>query len=432
MNLSRRKFLGASAAAVIAGTATQGAAFGANDRIRMCCVGIRGRGGEHIKSFGSSENSEVVALCDVDDKVLQSRAKQVQKSSGKRPKTYRDIRDVLADDSIDAISIATPNHWHSLMAIWACEAGKDVYVEKPLSHNVWEGAQLAAAAKKYGRIVQHGTQSRSNPTWIRDMKLLHEGFIGPMHLAKGFTYKTGNRQAIGHGKPAQPPANLDWNLWQGPAQERPYLAKKGGAGLQVHYNWHWFWEYGNGEIGNQGVHQMDLAVWGMNKGLPVRIHSTGGRYVWDDDGETPNTQITTFTYADGTIAEFEVRNLGSYDEAGKVTGNHFLCADGYYVEGRGFFDYKQKPIKAGAPLGESLGTWENFLRAVRSRKQEDIYGTVAEGHEASVHCHIGNIAYRLGRSLEFDPEKLRFKGDDEANALLTRDYREEFKVPKLA
>ena len=433
MKLARRKFLGSSAAAVVAaGTLVRGDVFGANDRIRLCVVGLNGRGNSHIREFSKRRGCEVVALCDVDSDVLDLHARAVGKGDRKKPKLYRDIRDVLADDSIDAISIATPNHWHSLMAIWGCQARKDVFVEKPLSHSVWEGRQLVAAAERTGQVVVHGTQSRSNPTWIRDIRLLQEGLIGPMHMAKGFTYKTGNRHAIGYGKPTKPPKNLDWKLWQGPAQERDYLAKSNGSGLYVHYNWHWNWDYGNGESANQGVHQMDLAVWGLNRGLPVKVSSVGGRYVWDDDGETPNTQISTYTYADGSILEFEVRNLGSYEEAGKVTGNHFFCADGYYVEGRGFFDYKNKPIKVNEPKPESDGVWENFLEAVRSRKASDIHGSALDGHLSCVTCHIGNIAYRLGRALEFNPKKERFVNDDDANAMLRRNYREGFEVPDLA
>ena len=433
MELTRRKFLGSSAAAVVvAGTFVHGDVFGANDRIRICVVGLNGRGGTHVNEFSKQKGCEVAALCDVDSNVLERRARAIEKVGRKKPRLYRDIRDVLADESIDAISIATPNHWHSLMAIWACQAGKDVYVEKPLSHSVWEGRQLVAAAERTGQVVVHGTQNRSNPAWMRDIRLLQEGFIGPMHMAKGFTYKTGNRHAIGYGKPAKPPKNLDWKLWQGPAQDREYMAKSNGSGLYVHYNWHWIWDYGNGESANQGVHQMDLAVWGMNRGLPVKVSSMGGRYVWDDDAETPNTQMSTYTYADGSMLQFEIRNLGSYEEAGKVTGNHFFCADGYYVEGKGFFDYKNKPIKVEEPKPESDGEWGNFLNAVRSRKESDIHGSALDGHLSSVTCHIGNIAYRLGRTLEFNPKKERFVNDDDANAMLRRNYREGFEVPDLA
>lgn len=426
MSVSRRQFLGSTATAVIvAGMKATGTVWGANERVRMCVVGVRGRGGEHIEQWIGSRNAEVVALCDVDARFLESKTGIVKKATHKTPLQYEDIRDALADERIDAISIATPNHWHALASIWACQAGKDVYVEKPLSHNVWEGRQLANAAKRFGRIVQHGTQGRHDATWLRDIKLIHDGFIGPIHMAKGFTYKTGNRQSIGFAEPKNPPTHLNWDIWQGPAQERQFCDN-------YHpYNWHWFWDYGNGEIGNQGVHQMDIAVWGLNKGLPRRVYSTGGRYVWRDQGETPNTQVTTFTYDDGAMLVFEVRNVGSYDEAGKATGNHFLGAEGYYVQGQGFFDYKHKPIKVKESLPESHGPWEDFLAAVRTRNHEGVLGDAEAGHISSAHCHLGNIAYRLGRSLEFDAATEQFVGADDANAMLTRAYREPFAVPAI-
>ncbi len=442
MKISRRKFLGSSASAVIvAGTMARGKVFGANEAIQLCCVGIHGRGGSHIEGFMETGGAEVYALCDVDGEVLRKKAHKIKRDAGKSPKTYVDIREALADDSIDAISIATPNHWHALMSIWACQAGKDVYVEKPLSHNVWEGRQLVHAAKKCKRVVQHGTQSRSSADWMRDIKLMHDGFIGKINMAKGFTYKNGNRHAIGHRQVDNPPPSLDWNLWQGPAQLADYYINKDifdkfgrKKGLYVHYNWHWAWPYGNGEIGNQGVHQMDIANWGLNrKTLPVQVYSSGGRFAWDDDGETPNTQTTTYTYADGGMMVFEVRNLGSYKEGDKTTGNHFFGDDGYYVQGQGFFDYQGTPIPLPAevetPKQESV--WKKFVKAVRSRNPEDNPCDALEGHMSSAHCHLGNVAYRLKRSLNIDPAKECFINDEDANALLTRDYRKPFVVPEI-
>ena len=434
MSFTRRAFLGTSAAAVVAGTMATGKVFGANERLRFCVCGVNGRGGSHLEEFPKLENCEIAAICEVDDRVSARRAGAIEKASGTKPKVYRDIREALADESIDVITIATPNHWHSLMAIWAVQAGKDVYVEKPLAHNVWEGRQLATLAEKSDRIVMHGTQGRSSSTWMRDIKLIQDGFIGKLHKAKGFTYKTGNRGSIGHGKEATPPKELAYELWLGPASEQPYQVREGSdRGLFIHYNWHWFWDFGNGEIGNQGVHQMDICSWAMNKGLPVQVYSTGGRYKFDDDAQTPNTQVTTYTYADGTIMEFEVRNIGSYPEAGVLeTGNTFLCADGYYVEDKGFFDYRHKPIEVSTEKPESKGPWGNFVEAVRTRDKSHVHGTAMEGHISSAHCHLGNVAYRLGRSLKFDPKAERFVDDAEADALLTRQYRKGFEVPKIA
>ncbi len=432
MTMSRRTFLGASAGAVVAaGTMARSTVFGANDRIGVCCIGFHGQGQTHIKNFAQRPDSEVVALCDVDRNVLEAGADRLEQETGKRPKTYTDMRDAFADDAVNAVSIATPNHWHALAATWACMAGKDVYVEKPFAHSFWEGQQLVKAARKYNRIVQHGTQSRSNGSYIRDMKLIREGFIGPIVHARGYVYKNGNRYAIGHGTPAEPPEHIDYNLWQGPAPERPYMVKEDGSGLFIHYNWHWFWDYGNGESGNQGVHEMDIAVWGMDNGLPSRVYSTGGRYGWDDDAETPNTQTIAFTYPDGRILTFEVRNLGSFPEGGEdACSNSLFGTEGYWVRNKGFFDYKNQPIVVEEPDAASDGPYGNFLNAVRSRKWEDVPGNPDQAFLSCAHIHLGNIAYRLGRSLEFDPQAARFK-DDEANGMLKVNYREGFAVPEI-
>lgn len=444
MQLTRRQFLGKTATAVlVAGTMARGRVFGANDRIGVCTIGFNGQGGGHIRDIlGMKNDAQYVALCDVDSAVLARGAKNVENAQGKAPKLYRDIREALQDKEIDAVTIATPNHWHSLGAIWACQAGKDVFVEKPLSHNIYEGRQLAAAAEKYGRIVQHGTQSRSNATLMRDMKLIHDGFIGKIVHSRGYVYKNGNRAAIGRGKPGPAPENLDWTLWQGPSREREFMlnASRKKPGLYVHYDWHWFWEYGNGEIGNQGVHEMDIACWGHNRGLPVTVASTGGRYGWEDDAETPNTQATTFTYADGSMMTFEVRNLGSFQEFdGGDCGNSFFGTKGFYVREKGFFSYKAGkmsereaiPVPADAPLPENASKWKHFFRAVRSRKPQDLPVSPMDAHLSCVHCHLGNIAYRIGRSLEFNPKTERFK-DSDANKLATRQYRKGFEVPRLA
>jgi predicted dehydrogenase len=442
MKLNRRTFLAGSAATVIAAQNTKRAvARDVNGRIGVCTIGFNGQGGSHIKDILEMEDeAEYVALCDVDSEVLERGAKYVESIQGKRPKLYRDVREALADKDIDAVTIATPNHWHSLGAIWACEAGKDVYVEKPLCHNVYEGQELVAAAKKYGRIVQHGTQNRASATLIRDIKLIHDGFIGKIIESRGYVYKNGNRRAIGHGKPGPVPSNLDWQLWQGPAVDREFLINvdRNKPGLFVHYDWHWFWEYGNGEIGNQGVHEMDIAVWGHNRGLPEKVFSAGGRFGWNDDAETPNTQATTFSYADGSILTFEVRNLGSFDETdGKNCSNSFFGTEGFYVRDQGFFTYKsgkvsdREPIPVKEPKPNRGNKWDHFFRAVRSRNPGDMSVSVEDAYLSCVHCHLGNIAYRVGRSLEFDANEMQFN-DEEANQYITRQYRPGFEVPKLS
>ena len=445
MKLTRRQFLGKTTAAVIvAGSMAHGRVFGANNRIRMCTVGFNGQGRSHINDLlKMKDDAEYVALCDVDAEVRERGAKIVADAQGKAPKLFKDIRDALNCQEIDAITIATPNHWHSLAAVWGCQAGKDVYVEKPMSHSIYEGQQVVAAAKKYGRIVQHGTQNRSSATFRRDMKLMHNGFIGKIVESRGYVYKNGNRGSIGHGRPGPVPANLDWTLWQGPARDRQFMvnADRKKPGLFVHYDWHYFWDYGNGEIGNQGVHQMDMAVWGHNRGLPVRVYSSGGRYGLDDDGQTPNTQATTFTYGDGSIMTFEVRNLGSFEEFdGSNCGNSFFGTKGFYVAGKGFYTYKEGkqtereaiPVPDSEPTSADGNKWERFFTAIRSRKPEDMPLSTREAHVSCVHCQLGNLSYRLGRSLEFDPQAEHFKHDSEANKHIKRDYRKGFEVPKLA
>lgn len=448
--MNRRTFLGSSATAVIvAGTMAKGKVFGANERVRVACIGTGGRGSGHVGFYSTYECSEVVAVCDVDKKRLEGQQKQVKDATGKEPFATDDMREIMERKDVDAISTATPNHWHTLTSIWACQAGKDVYVEKPLSHTVWEGRQLVAAQQKYGRIVQHGTQSRSNNNWIHAIQLMREGIIGEIHTARGTGYKNGNRGALPPADDCPPPPNLNWPLWQGPVPDHPYNPN------YVPYNWHWFWRYGNGEIGNQGVHEMDKAVWIMNKGLPVRVYSAGGRYTYKDQGETPNTQTSIFTYADGTELVFDVRNRFTNREGGVILGAQVnedgtvpagatfkecpgcgamaYGSKGYYIEGVGFFDTEDKPIVTDpAPPTPRNANFVNFIKACLSRKPEDNPCDALVGHLSCVHCHIANISYRLGRSLNFDPKTERFIGDDEANALLTYEYRKGFEVPQLA
>jgi len=440
MELSRRNFMSASAAAVVtAGTTVRGRAFAANERIGMLVVGVNGQGNSHIRGFAGSDNAEVVALCDPDERILERRAAEVKEATGKEPSTYADLRDALADPRVDAVSIATPHHWHALAAIWAAQAGKDVYVEKPSSYDVFEGRQLIAAAEKYDRIIQHGTQRRSDRRWLRDIPLLQSGeIIGPLYMARCLGYKHGNRGPLGFHDDRRPPRNLDWELWQGPAARQPFNP------AYHPYNWHWFWHYGNGEIGNQGVHQMDVGIWGINKGMPRTVFSAGGRYTYEDMAETPNTNVATFTYDDGTMLVFEVRNRWTHREAGMEidgkffrgvdVGNMFYGEEGYYVEGAGFFDTNDRliPLEEDKyPTPESAGPLENFLAAVKAHNPALIHGDMVDAHIGNTHCHLANIAYRVGQSLEFDADTETFK-QEEANHLLAREYAEGFEVPKLA
>ncbi|MGI8784870.1 MAG: Gfo/Idh/MocA family protein [Acidobacteriota bacterium] len=428
--LNRREFLQASATGAVVTTAFTPAKASSlpsyNGTVRVGIVGFNGRGRDHIQGFTKLANVEVAALCDVDETVLNKGVAQLTKD-GKKPKGYTDMRRLFEDKDIDVVSIATPNHWHSLAAIWAIQAGKDVYVEKPCSHNVWEGRQLVNAARKYNRIVQHGTQSRSTAAMSEAMQKLNEGVIGKVYMARALCYKW--RPTIGRQPAEAPPSGLHYDLWLGPGPKRPYSKNL------VHYNWHWNWDFGNGDIGNQGVHQMDIARRGLGVGLPRRIQSMGDHFLFDDDQQTPNTQIATFHYPEEKkMLVFEVRGLITNAEEEVSVGNIFYGSDGIMVIGSNYNGYKVllgRKLEPG-PKGTGGGdNYLNFIEAVRSRKREMLNAEIEEGHLSSALCHLANVAYRTRRALEFDPKTEKFIGDDDADALLTRNYSKGFEVPKI-
>ncbi len=467
-SMNRRGFLKASAqvaAGVAVARSASGPAYGvvgANERIRIACVGVRGRGRSHISGFLKLRDKgvDVTALCDVDEQMLNTRATDTGKQRGKMPATYRDIRKLLDDPSIDAISIATPNHWHALMTVWACQAKKDVYVEKPASWCVREGRKMVEAARKHDRIVQVGTQARSFLHVQQAMRRMHAGLIGNIYMARALCYK--RRESIGVKPTGPPPKHVDFDLWLGPAPKQDYHANL------VHYNWHWFWDFGNGDLGNQGVHEMDLARVALNKDSLIQVSSTGGRYGYRDQGQTPNTQVANLTYADGTVIAFEVRGRFVNAEHGVQLGNLFYGSQGYLAganwgsaspnrpqQSQAEADWRPKFGFGGTPYGDAsaargsrqqntgdgadipleeddLEHYANFIAAMRSRKREDLTAEIIEGHRSAMLVHIANIAYRLRRTLTFDPKKETFIGDGarEANAYLTREYREPFVVPE--
>ena len=406
---------------------------GANDRIRIAVIGINGRGKSHISSFSGIEKVEVATLCDVDERLFEKRlATYFDEKQLKRPKVETDLRRVLEDNSIDAVSIATPNHWHSLAGIWACQAGKDVYVEKPLSHNVFEGRKLVEAARKYDRIVQHGTQSRCSPAIQEGIQKMQEGLLGDVYMGKGMCYKW--RNTIGKKPDAPVPEGVHYDLWLGPAPNRPFSENR------FHYNWHWHWDYGNGDIGNQGVHQMDVARWGLGVELPSKVTSMGGHFMFEDDQETPNTQLASLWYPQagkkGVMLVFEVRHwITNYEgpagsPPGNNVGNIFYGSEGYMVmTGDSYTTFLGKEREPGPSRKESGSPFVNFIEVVRSRKQEDLRCDVEEGHLSSALGHLANVSYRLGRSLEFDPSKEEAIGDAEASVMLTRNYRDPYVVP---
>ena len=425
--------------AAAAGAFGRAARASANDTIRVACGGIRGQGNAHIQAYSAMPNVEIAALCDVDQSVLDKRLKQVEDSGKKRPAAFTDIRKVLADKSIDAVSIATPNHWHALMGIWACQAGKDVYLEKPCSHNIFEGRQLVLAARKYSRIVQHGTNSRSTVALREAMDKINEGLLGDVYMARGLCFKW--HDTIGRTPEEAVPAGVDYDLWTGPAPKHVFTRNR------FHYNWHWFWDYGNGDMGNQGIHEMDIARWGLGVNYPTKVSAMGGHFMFDDDQETPNTIVATFEFDEHgkkKFLVFEVRHWMSNHEAGigeygdgkkypNTIGNLFYGSNGSMaIDGYGMYKtFLGKEQEPGPARNEGGSNWENFIKAVRSRKQSDLNAEIEEGHRSALLVHLANISYRLGRSVNFDAETLSCPGDREATQMFTRQYRVPFVVPEI-
>jgi len=423
--------------------------IGANERINIAVIGISGRGSDHISSFcgiNNSHNIRLKTLCDTDEKFWATGSKTVMDKIGIKPLMEWDMRKVYDDKEIDAVSLAVPNHWHALGTIWACQAGKHVYVEKPSTHDIWEGRKMIEAARKYNVRVQVGFQNRSISNVMEAMKFLHDGGIGEVYMARGLCIKP--RDSFGIAKDSEPPATLHYDRWLGPAAYRPYNEKRS------HYNWHWFWDTGNGDTGNQGPHQFDIARWGLNKNEhPVSIYSTGGIYGIDPKEcaqETPNTQTSLFKYEDGKMLEFETRGRYSNAESnlGIRVGNMFFGTDGYLeLDGgtwKAFRERETEPF-AGSKEGEkkivdptfklAAGGDEhymNFIDAIRSGKNETLHCDVNEGFFSSALPLLANISYRLNRELKFmgaDMDQERVINDPEANTMLTRIYRPSYVVP---
>ena len=479
--MNRRRFLTQSTGAatgVFYIAKTSWAQKSPGDTMNVAVIGFGGRGGSHIGGYRKldKEGVQVGALCDVDANVL---AKGIAgfKDAKLKPTGYSDMRKLFEDKSIDAVSIATPNHWHALASIWAIQAGKDVYVEKPVSHNVWEGRQIVNAARKYKKMVQTGTQSRSSRAGIFEaVKWVQAGNLGKIQLSRGLCYK--RRNSIGKAEgPQEVPANINYDLWCGPAPlEKPSRKK-------LHYDWHWQWAYGNGDLGNQGIHQMDIARWFLGEmELAPHVWSVGGRVGYEDDGQTANTQIVYQGYEKAPLI-FEVHGLPSAKDSkdmdklkGASVGVIVECEEGYVVvpnySGAAAFDKDGKEIKKWSGAEDHF---KNFINACRSRRIEDLNADILEGHLSSGLCHTGNISYRLGAKekpdailekiegdkfaaesfermkehlaknevdvtkdlltigpvLKMDPKKERFVDNDDANALVKDKYREPFVVPEI-
>ena len=478
--ITRRDFASrtatAAAAVVASGTAAGGRAvaapvvsrrvLGANDRIVLASIGIRGQGNALKKGFARLAGVEIKTLCDPDENLFASRAgdEELRDLATFKPGYEKDLRRVLEDKDVDGVIVAAPNHWHALASIWALQAGKHVFVEKPSSHNVWEGRKTVEAAKRYGKVVQVGTMNRSRPAVRQAVAFLHEGGIGKVYLARGLCFKP--RPSIGRypDGPMAPGekyklnaetsgfeptydeayfARVDYDLWLGPAPVRPFNRNR------FHYNWHWHWDYGNGDTGNQGPHQFDLARWGLGQAEhPVWIQSTGGYYGEPSSQETPDTHTTLFSYADGTSLEFATRGQNTNDEGSQRIGNLFYGTKGWlFVDGNGrdWQSYLGRKDEKGpgsqAPPGAGGSDplvltsiesphYQNFIDAIRAGDPGKVSCGIEDGHLSSSLPHLANIAYRVGRALRFDGKAERFVGDDEADRLLTREYRAPFVVPE--
>ena len=434
--------------------------IGSNDRINLAVIGIRNQGLVHINNWcdiKESHNVIVKTICDADEQLFESRSNTIYEKTGQRPVTEWDMLKVYEDKDIDAVSIVTPNHWHALATIWACQAGKHVYVEKPVSHNIWEGRKMIDAARKYDRIMQVGLNNRSSVNVIEAIKFLHEGGIGDLFMARALCFKA--RDSYGIANDSEPPATLHYDRWLGPAPWRPYNAKRG------HYCWHWYWDTGNGDTGNTGPHQLDIARWGLQKNEhPVSIYSTGGLYgfrtedakpgeetpgkpVYGDvetyghdktSQETPNTQNAVFKYRDGTIIEFEERGRYTNHEGseGQEVGNLFFGSEGWleiYGSNWNAFHRREKEPFAGSKMVKTTqkgNHFTNFIDAIRAGKKEILHSDIREGFYSSALPLLANISYRLEREVKFMGEYEKFANDQEADTMLTRRYRHPYVVPE--
>ena len=391
----------------------------------LCVVGVRGRGSSLARDFAQLPQAQITHVCDVNESLLGPFANQIGEIQQSQPKQVQDLRRVLEDKSVDAIVVATPDHWHALATIWGCQAGKHVYVEKPISNNVFEGYQMVAAARKYNRVVQVGTQSRSAPHYREVIDLIRSGRIGKVHMAKA--YNSQLRRKVPAVADSEVPTGLDWNIWQGPAPERPFNSNR------YTYGWRWMWDYGTGDMGNDGVHDLDIARWGLNVELPTDVQCMGDKLAFAGDiQETPDTQIATFRFPDQqAMLVYEQRLWSPYHQEGNENGVVFYGTDGYIVIGRRFWKLveKRNKVVSETPVNFSdVPHLQNFVDCVKSGERP--HCDIEEGYRSTLLAHLGNLAFRVGRPLRFDGATHTCRDDDQANGLLKRLGRKEFAIPE--
>ena len=420
--ISRRSFMQSSSAAAAAYAISGSASAAAGDRVRHAVIGVGGQGGNHVKAFSSMEDCDLVAIADVDAVRRDQIAKLI--SDKATVKQYEDFRELLKDESIQSVSIATPDHWHTPVALAALKAGKHVYVEKPCCHNMKEGVLLAAAQKKTGLCVQHGTQFRNTQSAREGIKLLRDGVIGTVRMAKAINHQF--REPIGRKPDSEPPAGLNYDMWLGPAPVRPFSENR------FKYNWHWHWDYGTGDIGNDGVHQVDVARWGLGVGLPKAVSASGGQLFYNDDHETPDTQVVTYEY-DNCYLLYEMRLWTDYLLEGHDNGVVYYGDKGTLSIGRhgtsiNLIDKEPQKIEGGPDLAANV---RNFLDAVKAKDPSKLNAPISEGVLSSQLSLLGNVATRVGRKLNLDIEKVECINDDEANKLFTREYRKGYELVEV-
>ena len=431
-DITRRKFVKTTALAGaglgISMTAKSYSAIpGSNDRLRFAVIGLNGRGKAHIAAITKAKNAEVTYVCDVDQRTFPETLKITRETYGTTPKTETDFRKLLEDKDIDAVSIATPDHWHAPMTIMAVSAGKDVYVEKPCTHNPHEGELLIEAQKKYGKVIQMGTQQRSAPTSIQAIADIHNGLIGEAYF--GRAWYANDRKSIGFGKKADVPPGLDWDLWQGPAPRREYHDN------WVHYNWHWFWNWGSGEINNNGTHEIDICRWALAVDFPVEVNSSGGRYAFKDDWQFYDTQVVNYQFPAGKMISWEGRSCNPFHELGWGRGSAIYGTNGTVLIDRNnylAYDMTGKLIKEMKEPEESATTntigegaldvyhMNNFLDAIRENQK--LHSPIDAGHVTNLLCHLGNIAQKTGKNLKTDPENGKILNNEQAMKMWRREY----------
>ena len=420
--MTRRTFVKTTGAGMTAATLIMSRAWAHMppvETVRHAVIGTGRQGGGHVKKFQSIEGCDVVAVCDVDPENL----KQAAQEASPHVKTYADFRELLRDRSIDSVSIATPDDWHTSVALAALMAGKHVYVEKPCSHNLYEASLLKKAARQFGKCVQHGTQRRSNGDHIEGIRLLREGVIGDVYVHKAINHQ--HRGKIGRAQPESPPRGVNYDLWLGPAPQVPFTRNR------WHYDWPWFWDYGGGDVVNDGIHQIDVAVWAMGDRYPNRVVATGGMFYYDDDHETPDTLMAIFDYEDGQII-FEQRLYTDYKLEGHDNGNVSYGTKGRMEFGRsGVIVYPNQgdsyKVESPKPVEEIT---ENFITAVRANDPSRLNAPIERGVVSSDLCNLANIGYRTGvADLRFDPQKVEITNSAAANALVRRSYRKGYELP---